>query len=169
MFIAKLLPSKSQKSLYLTLASPYLYCLNSEKQSSIQVIRLRHRSKFHGIPESGRICGCFMREVYQKFLTFLENIMASKITVSMSTNIPMVELSAREGSDEMKCHVATMGSIFDLVGDRVHGWDRSSSFVTRFEVTRIGLGAIITLSWVMVGEVLDKSGGVLRRGTPEQE
>ena len=81
----------------------------------------------------------------------------------------MAELSVEEVSDEMKRHVAITGSILDFVGDRVHGWDRSSSFVTRFEVTRIGLGAIITLSWVMVGEVLDKSGGVLRRGTPEQE
>jgi hypothetical protein len=69
-------------------------------------------------------------------------------------------------SDDVKCHVSTIGSILDFVGDRVHGWDKSSSRLTRFGVVRIGLGATIALSWLLVVEVLGKSGGVLRRGTP---
>lgn len=81
-------------------------------------------------------------------------------------DIPMTELPACEGSDEIKCQVANTGSILDFVGDRVHGWDRSSSFITRFGLVRIGLGAAITLSWLLVVGVLGKSGGVLRRGTP---
>lgn len=80
----------------------------------------------------------------------------------------MAELSAEDASGKMKCHVATTGSILDFVGDRVHGWDRSSSPVTRFGLTRIGLGATIVLSWLLVKDVLDKGGGVLRRGTPVQ-
>lgn len=76
----------------------------------------------------------------------------------------MVDLSAHWGSDEMNCHVATTGSIVAFVGDRVHGWDKSSSLVTRFGVTRIGLGATIIFSWLP-----SKGGGVLRRGTPAQE
>ena len=61
-----------------------------------------------------------------------------------------------------------MGSILDLVGDRVHGWDRSSRWVTMFGVTRIGLGVTISLSWLLV-DVLNKGGGELRRGTPACE
>ena len=47
-----------------------------------------------------------------------------------------------------------MGSILDLVGDRVHGCDRSSSLLG---VTRIGCGEGIVPSWLVV-EVLAKSG-----------
>lgn len=36
-------------------------------------------------------------------------------------HIPMTEPPARGGSDEMKCQVASTGSILDFVGDRVHG------------------------------------------------
>lgn len=79
--------------------------------------------------------------------------------------IPVMDLSPCGGSGDMKCHVASTGSILDLVGDRVHGWDRSSSRVTRFGVIRIGFGAT-TFSWLLGGDVPDKSGGVLRRGTP---
>lgn len=35
--------------------------------------------------------------------------------------IPRTELSGWEESEDMKCHVATTGSILDFVGDRVHG------------------------------------------------
>lgn len=66
----------------------------------------------------------------------------------------------------MKCQVATTGSILDFVGDRVHGWDKSSSPVTMLGVTRIGFGATIADSWLPATVVLDTSGGVLRRGTP---
>lgn len=52
--------------------TPYLYCLNSKKQSSIQVIWIRHWSKLYCIPERGRICGCFMREFYN--ITFNNSI-----------------------------------------------------------------------------------------------
>lgn len=83
----------------------------------------------------------------------------------MVQNIPIV---VGGESLEMKCQVASTGSILDFVGDRVHGCDRSSSLLTRFGVTRIGLGAIIGLSWLVAVEgVLDNSGGVLSRGTPE--
>lgn len=69
----------------------------------------------------------------------------------------------------MKCHVATKGSVLDFVGDRVHGWDKSSSPVTRLGLTRIGFGAMIAVSWLPVTVVLDTSGGVLRRGTPARK
>lgn len=78
----------------------------------------------------------------------------------------MTGFSACDRPQEMKRHFATTGSISDFVGDRVQGWDRSSSLWTRFGVTRIGFGAAITLSWLPVGDVLDKGGGVFRRGTP---
>lgn len=81
----------------------------------------------------------------------------------------MTELSACDGSDEIKCHVANTGSLLDFVGDRVHGWERSSSRATGFGVVRIGFGAAITLSWQLVVVVLGKSGGELRRGTPAIE
>lgn len=81
-------------------------------------------------------------------------------------NKPKAEASAPNGTVEMKCHVAKTGSILDLVGDRVHGWDRSSSWLTKSGVMRIGCGAEMTLSWLSAVEVLPKGGGVLRRGTP---
>lgn len=83
--------------------------------------------------------------------------------------IPSTELSGWEDSEDMKCHAAITGSILDLVGDRVHGWDTSSSPVTRLGVRRIGFGATIAVSWLPITVVLDTSGGVLRRGTPACE
>jgi hypothetical protein len=83
-------------------------------------------------------------------------------------HLPITELPC-DVSDDIKCHVATIGSILDFVGDRVHGWDKSSSRLTRFGEVRIGLGATMTLSWLLVIEVLANSGGVLRRGTPASE
>jgi hypothetical protein len=80
--------------------------------------------------------------------------------------IPRTVLSWWEESEDVKCQVATKGSVFDLVGDRVHGWDKSSSPVTTLAVTRIGFGATITVSWLPATVVLDTSGGVLSRGTP---
>lgn len=82
-------------------------------------------------------------------------------------NLLKADVVESEGSEEMKCHVATTGSILDFVGERVHGWDRSSSRVTISGVTRIGFGATIVFSWFPALDKLDKGGGVLRRGTPE--
>lgn len=83
--------------------------------------------------------------------------------------IPRAELSAWEDSGDMKCHVATTGSILDFVGERVHGWDRSSRPVTKLGVTRIGFGATIAVSWLSGTDAIVTSGGVLRRGTPACE
>lgn len=80
--------------------------------------------------------------------------------------IPITE-RPYEGSGEARRHVANTGSILDFVGDRVQGWDKSSSWVTRFGVVRIGFGATITFSWLLDTDVVETSGGVLRRGTPE--
>lgn len=60
--------------------------------------------------------------------------------------IPRTELSGWEESEDMKCHAATTGSILDFVGDRVHGWGKSSNPVTTLGVTRIGFGAMIVVS-----------------------
>lgn len=81
-------------------------------------------------------------------------------------DLPKANLSACEGSEEMNFQVSTTGSILDFVGDRVQGWERSSSRVTRLVVTLIGFGATIDLSWLLLAGILDKGGGVLRRGTP---
>lgn len=66
----------------------------------------------------------------------------------------------------MKCQVATNGSIWDLVGDRVQGCDKSSRRVTIFGVVRIGFGATICFSWLVITGDGCKSGGVFKRGTP---
>lgn len=71
-------------------------------------------------------------------------------------------------SDEMNCHGAKTGSTLDLVGDRVHGCDMSSSLFTSSGRIRSGFGAINGASFcVDEGDIIvGKSGGVLRRGTP---
>lgn len=51
----------------------------------------------------------------------IETVKSSQIYSLGEENIPTTEQSEWEGSDEMKCHAATTGSILDLVGDRVHG------------------------------------------------
>lgn len=159
--------------------SPYLYCLNCQKQSPIQVIWIRHWSKPNGVPERWRICGCFMREVsivnIKEILCGYAGNCHQKYQKEFRPHppiqgkIPRTELLGWEESEDMKFHVATTGSILDFVGDRVHGWDKSSSPVTRLGVTRIGFGAMIVVSWLPTTVVLDTSGGVLRRGTPASE
>lgn len=44
-----------------------------------------------------------------------------RICPPIQGKIPKTVLSIWEESGDVKCHVATKGSIFDFVGDRVHG------------------------------------------------
>lgn len=78
-------------------------------------------------------------------------------------------MSVSDESEDIKRQVAMTGSILDFLGDRVHGWDKSSIPVTMSGVTRIGFGATIAPSWLRDKGLLDTSGGVLRRGTPACE
>lgn len=66
----------------------------------------------------------------------------------------------------MNCHVANTGSIFDLVGDRVHGCDISSRGLTRLGGMRRGFGATIRPPSFAGPDLPDTGGGVLTRGTP---
>lgn len=54
------------------------------------------------------------------------------------------------------------------MGERVQGWDKSSSRLTEFELTRSGFGAVNSLSWLLAKTALGAldNGGVFRRGTP---
>ena len=104
-----------------------------------------------------------IKEILNKHV---ENYLQNYLHPPIQGKIPRTELSGWEESEDMNCHAATTGSILDFVGDRVHGWGKSSGPVTTSGVTRIGFGAMIVVSWLPASVVLDTSGGVLRRGTP---
>lgn len=70
-----------------------------------------------------------MREVsiQRKFYTNIQENITKNIrkglgyVLQFKEKIPKTVLSIWEESGDVKCHVATKGSIFDFVGDRVHG------------------------------------------------
>lgn len=148
----------------------YLYCLNRKKQSPIQVVWVRHWSKLQGIP-GRRICDFFQdRNLCIQVVNIrkeqLHNKNTEKDTYSVSNEKKNLPSQPVPGWSEINCHVANTGSIFDLVGDRVHGCDISSRGFTRFGGMRRGFGATTKPPSFVVTDLLDKGGGVLTRGTP---